>query len=73
QEINVGDMVLLYNSSLDGQWSRKFETSWMGLYVITEKQSGGTYQIREPDGAEYTELVSGAHLKLFRKRSADLA
>ena len=37
------DMVLLYNSRLDKQWSKKLDNRWSGPYLIEEvKESRGT-------------------------------
>ena len=36
QGLKVSTMVLLYNSRLDKQWSKKLENRWMGLYTITD-------------------------------------
>ena len=32
--LKVGDMVLLHNTVLDKQWSRKLDKRWMGTYLI---------------------------------------
>ena len=31
-----GDMVLLYNSRLDKQWSKKLDNRWNGPYLVVE-------------------------------------
>ena len=42
--LKKGDMVLLYNSRLDKQWSKKLDNRWNGPYLINDlKESRGTY------------------------------
>ena len=35
-QIGVGDLVLLYNSVLDRQWSQKLSNKWLGPYRIRQ-------------------------------------
>ncbi|GBG84672.1 hypothetical protein CBR_g39047 [Chara braunii] len=49
--LEVGDIVLLYDSSLEKQWSRKLDNRWMGPYRIIKKTEHGAYEIEEMDGA----------------------
>jgi len=43
-QIEVGDLVLLYNSVLDKQWSQKLSNKWLGPYRIRQiAQDRGTY------------------------------
>lgn len=54
-KVAVGDMVLLYNSALDKQWSQRLKNKWMGPYKVREiAEERGTYLLDELDG---TELV----------------
>ena len=34
--LKVGDLVLLYNTVLDKQWSQKLDNRWLGPYLIRE-------------------------------------
>jgi len=45
-------MVLLYNSSLDKQWSQKLKNKWLGTNKIREIWETGTYFLNELDGMD---------------------
>ena len=64
--IVAGDLVLLYNSQLDKQWSKKLDNRWLGPYRVKEvREDRGTYRLEELDGAELSQFVPGEWLKLF--------
>jgi hypothetical protein len=63
----VGDLVLLYESHLDKQMSRKFVNLWTGPYVILEVNTNNTYKIGQFDD-NANEEVAGNRLKLFKMR-----
>lgn len=63
------DMVLLYNSSLDKQWSGKLRNRWMGPYRIAEvNPERGTYKLKELDGTELKGFFPGERVKRFFPR-----
>ncbi|GBG90057.1 hypothetical protein CBR_g50150 [Chara braunii] len=64
--LKVGDVVLLYDSSLEKQWSRKLE--WLGPYRVTKCGEHGAYQIEELNGTAWKDWVSGSRLKKFVAR-----
>ncbi|GBG80146.1 hypothetical protein CBR_g30514 [Chara braunii] len=66
--LKVGDVVLLYDSSLEKQWSRKLDKRWLGPYRIVRCGEFGAYQIEELDGAGWQDWVSGTRLKKFVAR-----
>ena len=61
----VGDEVLVYDSTLLKQWSRKLEERWLGPYRIVWKGSLGAYAI-EVKGKQ--KMVSGDQLKEYHRR-----
>src|SRR3954469_4192835 len=61
----VGDEVLLYDSTLLKQWSRKLEERWLGPYKISWKGQLGAYEVIA-DGKK--KMVSGDHLKKYHRR-----
>jgi hypothetical protein len=63
--LEVGHEVLVYDSSLLKQWSRKLEERWLGPYVITWKGTMGAYTI---DVRGKSKMVSGDQLKLYYHR-----
>ena len=62
-------MVLLYNSRLDKQWSKKLDNRWNGPYLINDlKESRGTYLLEELDGTVLEGVFPGERLKRFFPR-----
>ncbi|GBG60207.1 hypothetical protein CBR_g3451 [Chara braunii] len=66
--LKVGDVVLLYDSSLEKQWSRKLDKRWLGPYRVTRCREHGAYQIEELNGTTWKDWVSGSRLKKFVAR-----
>ncbi|KAL3686234.1 hypothetical protein R1sor_004256 [Riccia sorocarpa] len=68
--IQVGDWVLVYDSSLENQHStvRKFSRRWFGPYVVLAVHDNTTYSLRELDGTPLRIQVAGKRVKLFRIR-----
>ena len=67
--LKQGDMVLLYNSRLDKQWSKKLDNRWSGPYLINDhKESRGTYLLQELDGTVLEGVFPGERLKRFFPR-----
>ena len=58
----VGDEVLVYDSTLLKQWSRKLEERWLGPYEISWKGTMGAYTV-EVDGK--SKMVSGDQMKFY--------
>ncbi|GBG84376.1 hypothetical protein CBR_g38349 [Chara braunii] len=68
EPLKVGDVVLLYDSSLEKQWSRKLDKRWLGPYRVTRCGEHGAYQIEELNGTTWKDWVSGSRLKKFVAR-----
>ena len=67
--LKVGDMVLLHNTVLGKQWSRKLDNHWMGPYLIrVARLDLGTYLLDELDGTELSGVYAGDRLKKFFQR-----
>jgi WD40 repeat protein len=66
QTFQEGQEVLLYDSSLLKQWSRKLEERWNGPYVVLWSGERGAYTIDL--GQNKTRTVSGDHLKAYHRR-----
>ena len=68
--IQVGDWVLIYDSSLMHQHStvKKFAKRWFGPYVVLKVHDNATYSLRELDGAVMRSPVAGKRVKAFRRR-----
>ena len=62
-------MVLLHNTVLDKQWSRKLDNRWMGPYLIRMVRLDlGTYLLDELDRTGLSEVYAGDRLKKFFRR-----
>ena len=67
--LKVGDMVLLHNTVLDKEWSKKLDNRWLGPYLIREARLDvGTYLLSELDGAKLNGVYAGDRLKRFFQR-----
>ena len=66
QEFDEGQEVLLYDSSLLKQWSRKLDERWLGPYLVVWKGSLGAYSIDM--GEKGMKMVSGDNLKPYYRR-----
>ena len=66
KEFSIGDLVLLYDSTLLKQWSRKLEERWLGPFRVLWRGSMGAYTISTE--GEKTRIVSGDHLKKYHLR-----
>jgi hypothetical protein len=67
EEIQVGDLVLLYESQFSERLSRKFRNFWTGPYRVKSVNQNGTYLISQlDDSAE--EVVAGNRVKKFKSR-----
>ena len=67
--LKVGEMVLLHNTALDKQWSKKLDNCWLGSYWISKAQLDlGTYLLSELDGAKLNGVYAGDRLKQFFSR-----
>ena len=71
--IQDGDWVLVYDSSLDNQYStiRKFSKRWFGPYIVKEVHDNATYTLSELDGFELRVPIAGKRVKLFKQRGKD--
>ncbi|GBG61502.1 hypothetical protein CBR_g21845 [Chara braunii] len=68
EPFKVGDVVLLYDSSLEKQWSRKLDKRWLGPYRVTRCGEHGAYQIEKLNGTAWKDWVSSSRLKKFVAR-----
>jgi hypothetical protein len=66
RNFEVGDEVLLFDSSLLKQWSRKLEECWLGPYKIIWKGTLGAFQVKRE--GDKSKMVSGDQLKHYYRR-----
>jgi len=68
-QIGVGDLVLLYNSVLDKQWSQKLSNKWLEPHWIRQiAQDRGTYLLEELDRTKLEGIFAGDRVKRFHPR-----
>ncbi|KAI7938998.1 hypothetical protein MJO28_014577 [Puccinia striiformis f. sp. tritici] len=63
--LHKGDLVLLYNRSLESQWGKLFANRWNGPYRVVSKFPGGSYQLEELDGTLLRRKAAAQHVKRF--------
>jgi hypothetical protein len=67
--LTPGQLVLVYNKSLDSQWGKLFENRWNGPYRITKQEKGGSYALEELDGSELKRRYAASQVKPFFSRA----
>src|SRR5437667_7855069 len=69
QQLQQGDLVLLYDNSFQKNWHTKFSDKWRGPYKIIEKAENSTfYRLAELDGTPLAGTTAGNRLKKFYSR-----
>jgi hypothetical protein len=69
--LEVGDMVLVYNASLESQWGKLFENRWNGPYRVKEQLPMGSFVLEELDGTELRRRYAASHVKKFYARGTN--
>ncbi|OMJ16874.1 Retrovirus-related Pol polyprotein from transposon [Smittium culicis] len=65
EPLEVNDMVLLYNSTIQKNREMKLDDRWHGPYHISKVLGNGAYNLRELDGTRRGGSVAGNRLKRF--------
>ena len=67
-----GAWVLVYDSSLDNQYStaRKFAKWWFGPYMVRKIEINATYFLAELDGTRLALPITGKRINIFKRRAA---
>ncbi|CAG8644569.1 5137_t:CDS:2, partial [Cetraspora pellucida] len=63
ESYGIGDLVLLFESSLATSHSSKLEEKWTGPYYIHDTYGNGAYKLRTIDGQVYKKPVHGNSIK----------
>ena len=66
--LEPGDMVLVYNKSLESQWGSLFKNRWNGPYRVKGQVNSGPYILEELDGTELNRRYAASHVKKFYPR-----
>ncbi|KAI7944119.1 hypothetical protein MJO28_011647 [Puccinia striiformis f. sp. tritici] len=67
--IAKGELVLVYNKSLESQWGKLFENRCNGPYRVVEKEKSGAYVLEELDGTRLKCWYAAPQVKVFRQRA----
>jgi hypothetical protein len=67
--LSPGQLVLVYNKSLDSQWGKLFENRWNGPFRITTQEEGGAYNLEELDGTKLKRRYASSQVKPFFSRN----
>ena len=69
QSLEAGDMVLLYDSTLQKNRHTKFKDKWRGPFRVVKKAENSTfYLLEELDGTPLAGTTAGNRLKKFHSR-----
>lgn len=64
----MGDLVLNENinkTTKNDEIKYKFETNWLGPYVVVEAKGSQAYKLSSMDGKEEPKIFNSIHLKHF--------
>lgn len=70
EEINVNDLVLVYDVTLDG-FGRKFSHRYRGPYVVDKTLRKNVYELAKVNGTRLAGTYHAKRLKRFKKSSND--
>jgi hypothetical protein len=70
--LNAGDLVLIYNKSLEDQWGKLFSNKWNGPFKVKKQLPKGSYLLEELDGTELQRAYAASHIKRFYPRGRRL-
>ena len=70
--LKPGEMILIYNKSLEDQWGKLFANRWNGPFKVKKQLPGGSYIVEELDGVELKRAYAASHIKRFYPRGRNL-
>jgi hypothetical protein len=70
--LDPGELVLVYNKSLEDQWGKLFSHRWNGPFKIKKQLPKGSYILEELDGVELKRAYAASHVKRFYPRGREL-
>ena len=71
--MDPGELVLVYNKSLEDQWGKLFSNRWNGPFKVKKQLPKGSYLLEELDGTELRRPYAASHIKQFFPRGRALA
>ena len=71
--LEPGELVLVYNKSLEDQWGKLFSNRWNGPFKVKKQLPKGSYLLEELDGTELWRTYAASHIKRFFPRGRALA
>ncbi|MBW0584482.1 hypothetical protein O181_124197 [Austropuccinia psidii MF-1] len=66
--LNPGDLVLVYNKTIETNWGLLFKNKWNGPYRVIRKINNGPYELEELDGTELARRFAASQVKRFYPR-----
>jgi hypothetical protein len=72
EPLDPGELVLVYNKSLEDQWGKLFANRWNGPFKVKEQLPKGSYLLEELDGTELKRTYAASHIKRFFPRGRKL-
>ncbi|MBW0573633.1 hypothetical protein O181_113348 [Austropuccinia psidii MF-1] len=66
--LNPGDLVLVYNKTIETNWGVLFRNKWNGPYIVIRKINNGPYEIKELDGTKLARRFVASQVKRFYPR-----
>ncbi|MBW0568375.1 hypothetical protein O181_108090 [Austropuccinia psidii MF-1] len=66
--LQPGDLVLVYNKTLESQWGLLFKNCWNGPFRVISQVNKEPYECEELDGTKLTRKFAASHIKKFYPR-----
>ncbi|MBW0570142.1 hypothetical protein O181_109857 [Austropuccinia psidii MF-1] len=66
--LNPGDLVLVYNKSIETSLGLLLKNKWNGPYRVIRQINNGTYKLEELDGTELARRFEASQVKRFYPR-----
>ena len=70
--IRKGELVLVYNKTLESQWGKLLKNRWNGPYRVIKQIKGGSYVLEELDGTKLARRVAASQIKKFYPRGVKI-
>jgi hypothetical protein len=66
-----GELVLVRNKKIESELNKKSKPRWLGPYEVLRRTRGGSYVLRQPDGAVLREGVGAYRLSPYMERDME--
>ncbi|MBW0522781.1 hypothetical protein O181_062496 [Austropuccinia psidii MF-1] len=66
--LKPGDLVLVYNKTIETNWGLLFKNKFNGAYRVIRQMSNGPYELEELNGKKLARRFAASQVKRFYQR-----